>query len=96
MDITDIVAEDTEKRIAPYALGLAICAMAVEGNPIHRLAMFILPIAVSDMVTHMNPIVVGLRETDGDGFQQAERVVQPARPKIGRMDEVVGDPVDVP
>jgi hypothetical protein len=51
--------------------------------------LLILPVAVAGMMAHMNPVIIGLRKTDGDGFQQAEGVIHPARLEIGRMDEVV-------
>ena len=69
--IAHTVTEKTEKRIAPHALRLTVLAVAVNGQPIDRVPLLVLPVAVAGMMAHMNPVVIGLGKTDGDGFEQA-------------------------
>src|SRR5947209_13239585 len=40
----DVVAEETEKHITPWIFGLAVVAVAVDRQPIDRVAGFVLPI----------------------------------------------------
>src|SRR5690242_3766928 len=48
------------------------------------------------MMAQVDPVIIGLRETDRNRLQQAEGAVQPLRGEIRRVDEVMRDAVYVP
>ncbi len=90
-----VIAEEGQKRVAPDVLGLVVVAVAVDGNPVGGLAVFVLLVAVALVVLHVDHVVVGLREAAGDGFDHAEKAVEQRRAEIRVMDEIVRDAVDV-
>jgi hypothetical protein len=48
------------------------------------------------VVAAVDGVVEGLREADGDGFEEGEGVVEWGEFEVGVVEEVVGDAVDVP
>ena len=91
-----IIPEKAEKHIAKGMLGFTVIAVLVNRKPIDRLAFFVRPVGVSFVMLHVNAIVEGLAEADGDRFEKREETIEQRRSEIGIVNEVVRDAVDVP
>src|ERR1700731_3534010 len=91
-----IIPEKAEKHVAKGMLGFTVIAVLVNRKPIDRLAFFVRPVGVSLVMLHVNAIVEGLAEADGDRFKKREEAIEQRRSEIGIMNEVVGDAIDVP
>ncbi len=71
-------------------------AMAIDRQPVDRVSVFILPIAIPHMVTVMNVFVKGLGKTHAKRFHQTENTIEGSPREIGVVQEIVGNPIDVP
>jgi len=70
--------------------------MAIDRQPVDRVSGFILPIAIPHMVTVMNVFVKGLGKTNAKRFHQTENTIEGSPREIGVVQEIVGNPIDVP
>src|SRR5262245_1375280 len=91
-----ILAEETDKSVFQRMFRFTVMAMLVNGNPIDRVAVLVGPVGVSLVMLHVNALVKNLAEANSDRFHDAEQTIQKRRPKIGIVNEVVGNAVDVP
>ena len=91
-----ILAEETDKRVFQRMFCFTVMAVFVNRNPINGIAVFVRPVGITLVMLHMNALVENLTEANRDRFQDAEQAIQQGRTKIGIVNEVVGDAVDVP
>jgi hypothetical protein len=89
VDRLRVVAEKTEEGVAPHTFRLAVVSVSVDGEPVDRPALFVLPVAVALVVLLVDALVELLRETDGDGLQPTECAIQNRRREVGVVEKIV-------
>src|SRR5207247_9728809 len=92
---SNIIAEETEKHVAPRIFGFAVMAVLINRNPIDGLPVLIGPIGVAFVMLHVDGIVVGLRKTTRDRLHDSKKPIEERRPEEWIVDEVMSDAVDV-
>lgn len=91
-----VVPEIAQKNVAPDALRFAVMTVPVNGKPVDGFSMLVGLVAVTHVMPLMNIFVEGLRKTHRQRFDQAEHPIQKMGSKIGIVEKIVGDAVDVP
>src|SRR5438034_7663150 len=71
----DIVAEETEENVAPCTFRLAVVAMAVDGQTIECITLFILSIRIPFVVLQLDAIVHRLRKTVRDRLRNSKEPI---------------------
>ena len=96
VDCFGIFAEITEENVAPWIFRLAIVSMAIDGNPVLAIAVLVWPVAISHVVPMMHIFVKGLGDSQRHRQHDAVQPIQYPRGKVGVVDVIVRDAVDVP
>jgi hypothetical protein len=71
----DIVAEKAEKNVPPWTFRFAVVPMAVDGQPIDSITLFILSIRIPFVVLHVDAVVHRLRKTARDRLRNSKEPV---------------------
>jgi hypothetical protein len=90
-----IVAEETEKDVAPRIFRFAVVTMFVNGNPVDGLAAFIRPIGVAFVMLHVHRVVIGLRKAARDRLSDSKKAIKQLRAEEWVVNEIVAHTVDV-
>jgi len=96
VDGLGIVTEVREEDVGEDIFGLAVVAVAIDGEPVGDFAGGIGAVGVAHVVSAVDGVVEGLGEADGEGFEEGEAFVEEIELEVGVVEEVVGDAVDVP
>jgi hypothetical protein len=91
-----IFSEETEESIFEGMLRGSIMTMFVNRDPVHRLSIFIGQVRVAFVMLHVDAFIKDLAEADRDRLQDAKQSIQQGRAKIGIVNEIVRNTVDVP
>ena len=96
VDSFGIFPQITEENVAPRIFRLTIVSVAIDGNPVMALAVFIRPVAVSHVMAMMHMLVEGLGDAQRHRQHDTVQPIQYPRSEVGVMNMVVRDAIDIP
>ena len=94
-DQADIIAEKTEEDVAPGIFGFALVTVPINGDPVHRFALFVWPVGIAFVMLHVNAVIVSLGKTTGDRLANAKQAVQQGRAEKRVVNKIVADAIDI-